>query len=500
MKISTSAAAPATANVDMLAVAVAKPVALEGAVAELDRALGGTIGRLVKGGEIRGAAGQVTVLHTEGQGVRARRVAVVGLGKLATADAESVRNAAGAAVRSLGSVRGRTLAFVLDGLPVDAAVAARCAVDGAVIGSYRFDHFKTSKTADRPKPPTGLVLLSQERAAGASGRRAAVAAEAVNRARDLQHMPPNLLGPEQLAERARAIAAAHPTMRAEVWDEKKIAARGMGAFAAVAQASSRPARLIVLRHTPRSTARSARNVVLGMVGKGLTFDSGGYSLKPATAMTGMKFDMSGAAAVLEASDAIAQLQLPLKFVSVVGATENMIDTNAMRVDDVVTAANGRTIEITNTDAEGRLVLADCLHHARSLGATHMVDLATLTGGVVVALGDYHAGLMGRDQEWVDRIMTAGERAGEHTWQLPLHDTFKRLYRSEIADMANSSSQRLALACYAGQFLKEFAGEGPWAHLDIAGTADLARSRGDYMGKGGTGFGVRLLVELAESLC
>src|SRR6476659_5770522 len=416
MKISTSAAAPATANVDMLAVAVAKPVALEGAAAELDRALGGTIGRLVKGGEIRGAAGQVTVLHTEGQGVRARRVAVVGLGKLATADAESVRNAAGAAVRSLGSVRGRTLAFVLDGLPVDAAVAARCAVDGAVIGSYRFDRFKTSKTADRPKPPTGLVLLSQERAAGAAGRRAAVAAEAVNRARDLQHMPPNLLGPQQLVE---------------------------------------PARLIVLRHTPRSTARAARNVVLGMVGKGLTFDSGGYSLKPPTAMSGMKFDMSGAAAVLEASDAIAQLQLPLKFVSVVAVTENMIDTNAMRVDDVVTAANGKTIEITNTDAEGRLVLADCLHHARSLGATHMVDLATLTGGVDVALGDYHAGLMGRDQEWVDRIMTAGERAGEHTWQLPLHETYKRLFRSEIADMANSSTMRMAQAPYAGQFLQEF---------------------------------------------
>ncbi|HWG83155.1 MAG TPA: M17 family metallopeptidase, partial [Gaiellales bacterium] len=184
----------------------------------------------------------------------------------------------------------------------------------------------------------------------------------------------------------------------------------------------------------------------------------------------------------------------------VGATENMIDTNAMRVDDVVTAANGKTIEITNTDAEGRLVLADCLHHARSLGATHMVDLATLTGGVVVALGDYHAGLMGRDQEWVDRIMTAGERAGEHTWQLPLHETYKRLFRSEIADMANSSTMRMAQAPYAGQFLQEFAGDGAWAHLDIAGTADLARSRGDYVGKGGSGFGVRLLVELAEALC
>src|SRR2546423_1249285 len=275
MKISTSAAAAASANVDLLAVAVTRPVELSGPAADLDAALGGSIGRLVKAGEIRGGA----------------------------------------------------------------------------------------------------------------ARKAAVPADAVNRARDLQHMPPNMLGPEELAERAREIARAHPALRAEVWDERRIAARGMGAFAAVAQASSKPARLIVLRHTPVRPARAARGVVLGMVGKGLTFDSGGYSLKPGTAMVGMKFDMSGAAAVLEASNAIAELELPLRFVTVVGATENMIDTNAMRVDDVVTAANGKTIEITNTDAEGRLVLADCLHHARSLGATHMVDLATLTGGGVVALGD-----------------------------------------------------------------------------------------------------------------
>ncbi|MDX6494041.1 MAG: leucyl aminopeptidase, partial [Gaiellales bacterium] len=185
---------------------------------------------------------------------------------------------------------------------------------------------------------------------------------------------------------------------------------------------------------------------------------------------------------------------------VVGSTENMMDTNAYRVDDVVKASNGKTIEITNTDAEGRLVLADCLHHARTLGATHLVDLATLTGGVVVALGDYHAGLMGTDQEWLDRVAAAGERSGEHTWQLPLHKTFRRMLRSDIADMANSSSMRMGIPCYAGQFLKEFAGDGAWAHLDIAGTADLARSRGDYVGKGGTGFGVRLLVELADSLC
>ncbi|HET6848784.1 MAG TPA: leucyl aminopeptidase [Gaiellales bacterium] len=501
MKISTSAAAAASANVDLLAVAVTKPVALEGAAAELDGALDGAISRLVKANEIRGAAGQVTVLHTQpGDGVRARRVAVVGLGSRERADAESVRNAAGAAVRALAAARGRTIGFVLDGLPLETDVAARCAVDGVVIGGYRFDRYKTRNRKDLPQPPSALTLISSDRSAGAAARRAGLVADAVNRARDLQHMPPNELGPEQLAQRAREIAAAHPTMRVEVWDERKIASRGMGAFAAVAQASSKPARLIVLRHTPQRASRAASGTVLGMIGKGLTYDSGGYSLKPPSAQIGMKTDMSGAAAVLEASGAIAELGLPLKFVTVVGATENMIDTNAFRVDDVLTAANGKTIEITNTDAEGRLVLADCLHHARSLGATHMVDLATLTGGVVVALGDYHAGLMGVDQPWLDRVRDAGERAGEHVWQLPLHDTYKRLFKSDIADMANSSSQRMALAPYAGQFLKEFAGDGPWAHLDIAGTADLSRSRGDYVGKGGTGYGVRLLVELAESLC
>jgi leucyl aminopeptidase len=501
MKISTTAAAAASANVDLLAVAVVKPVKLEGAAAELDRALDGAISRLVKANEIRGGAAQVTLLHTSpGGGVRARRVAVVGLGARARADAEAVRNAAGAAVRALASVRGRTIGFVLDGLPLDTAVAARCVVDGVVIGGYRFDRYKTRNVKELPSPPSALTLVSSDRAAGAAARRAGLAADAVNRARDLQHTPPNVLGPEQLAQRAREIAAAHPAMRVEVWDERKIAARGMGAFAAVAQASSKPARLIVLRHTPPRGSRAASGTVLGMVGKGLTFDSGGYSLKPPASQIGMKADMSGAAAVLEASDAIAELGLPLRFVTVVGATENMIDTNAFRVDDVVTAANGKTIEITNTDAEGRLVLADCLHHARTLGATHMVDLATLTGGVVIALGDYHAGMMGVDQEWLDRVRDAGERAGEHVWQLPLHDTYKRLFKSEIADMVNSSSHRMALAPYAGQFLKEFAGDGPWAHLDIAGTADLARSRGDYIGKGGTGYGVRLLVELAESLC
>ena len=329
-------------------------------------------------------------------------------------------------------------------------------------------------------------------------KRATVVTEAVSRARDLQNTPPQDMTPADLADRARAIASEQPKVTAQIRDQRWIEANGMGAFAAVARGNGSPARLITMRYRPARPKRS--DVVLGLVGKGVTFDSGGYSIKPARSMVGMKYDMSGAAAVIEATAAIAELGLPVSVITVAGATENMVDANAYKVGDVLTAKNGKTIEINNTDAEGRLVLADCLHHARTLGATHVVDLATLTGAVVVGLGDFHAGIMGRDQDWVDRLVDAGERSGDHLWQLPLHETFARFIRSDIADMTNSSPLGVAGVSYAARFLQEFAGEGPWAHLDIAGTADLPRPRGDEFAKGGTGFGVRLLVELAESLC
>jgi leucyl aminopeptidase len=303
--------------------------------------------------------------------------------------------------------------------------------------------------------------------------------------------------PEHLARRAREIAAASDAMTAAVLDEAGIAAHGMGAFAAVARASGHPPRLITLRYEP---PRADGDVVLGLVGKGVTFDAGGLSIKTRAGLIGMKADMSGGAAVLEAIAAIAELGLPLRVVTVVGATENMLDANAFKVDEVVRTASGKTVEITNTDAEGRLVLADCLHHARAAGATHLVDVATLTGAVVTALGDQYAGVMGRDDAWIEQVREAGERAGEHVWRLPLHDRWRRLLRSPVADMKNSDETRMAGSAVAARFLQEFAGDGPWAHLDIAGVADLDRQRGDEMGKGPTGFGVRLLVELAESLC
>lgn len=480
---------------DLLAVAVTHPVKLTGGLAALDKQLGGRIQQLVDAGEIRGKLNGVTVIHTGGTEIKAARIAVVGLGSAEKLDGDAVRSAFGALTRTATNVRARSVAVAIDTVPLDAADATRYVIEGVSAADYRFDRYRTQGKADRPQPLRSLALLGADRAAS---RRTGVVAAAVSRARDLQNTPPNLLGPPELADRARAIGREHARVSTTIRDQRWIAANGMGAFAAVTQANDSPARLITMRYRPERPRR--RDVVLGLVGKGVTFDSGGLSIKPARSMIGMKYDMSGAAAVIEATAAIAELKLPVQVVTVAGATENLLDAQAYKVGDVLTAENGKTIEITNTDAEGRLVLADCLHHARSLGATHVVDLATLTGAVVLALGDLHAGVMGRDQEWVDQVLAAGEQSGDHLWQLPLHDTFLRYFRSDVADMANSSSLGLAGSSYAGRFLQEFAGEGPWAHLDIAGTADLTRSRGDEFARGGTGYGVRLLVELAQSLC
>jgi len=493
MRITTTTQSPTRTSADVLAVPIPKPPVLEGAAAEVDSALGGTIARLIESGEIRGGRGQVTMVHTGDGGLRARRVAVAGLGS--SPDADAVRLAAAASARAAGNIRARSLGFAVEAAPLERDLATRCVVEGALLGEYRFDRYLTGPAADRPGRLDSLALVGGARR---QAQRAGVVAAAVNRARDLQNTPSNHLGPQQLAERARAIAAEHGSVTATVHDRRFLERRRMGAFLAVAAAGGAQPALITLRHRPPRAPRSG--AVLGLVGKGLTFDSGGLSLKPARSMTGMKFDMSGASAVLEATAAIAELGLPVEVVTVVGAVENLVSPTGMRPDDIVRAANGKTIEITNTDAEGRLVLADCLHHARSLGATHVIDLATLTGAVVVGLGDFHAGLFGRDREFVDRIRDAGELGGEHVWELPLHDTFKRFYRSEVADMVNGSFAGRGGPCYAARFLQEFAGEGPWAHLDIAGVADLDRDRGDGLGKGGTGFGVRLLVELAQSLC
>jgi leucyl aminopeptidase len=271
----------------------------------------------------------------------------------------------------------------------------------------------------------------------------------------------------------------------------------MGSFAAVAQGSYNEPRLSVMRYEPEG---AKADMTLGLVGKAITFDTGGISLKPAKGMEDMKGDMSGGAAVVAAMCAIADLGLPVRTLAVVASTENMPDGRSYRPGDIINAANGKTIEVTNTDAEGRLVLADALWYAREQGATHVMDLATLTGAMSVALGDFYAGFFANDDEWADAIATAGEASGDHIWRMPLHPRYRRYVKSSFADMKNSSDLRQAGAVLAAEFLKEFAGEGPWAHLDIAGPAFLDRSRGDYLWQpGGSGYGVRLIAELASRI-
>ena len=484
---------------DVLAFAVLEPAELPPAARELDRLLGGRLERLVAAGELKGSRGTVTLLHTDGE-IAARRVAAVGAGKRADADRDALRTAAARAAERTAAVGGRALAWLLDeSLPLGPAEQARAVVDGAVIASYEPGRWKTNE-GERPTPAERLVLCGPAAAGAADEARGeGVVAAWTNRCRDLVNAPANELTPAALAAFAEETAGRFPHLRAESLGPDEIRAAGMGAFAAVAQGSHNPPRLVFLAYDPPAPVRD--DVVLGLVGKAITFDSGGLSLKPAQRMDEMKSDMGGGGAVLCALGAIAELELPLRIRAVVGSCENMPGGHAYRPGDIVTAANGKTIEVTNTDAEGRLVLADALWYARQSGATHVLDLATLTGGVVVAIGDFYAGLFGNDAGWIEEVRAAAEASGDHAWPLPVHDTYARYYQSTFADMKNSSDLRQAQPAYAARFLQEFAGEGPWAHLDIAGVAFLERGRGDaFTSRGATGYGVRLVAELVSRLC
>jgi leucyl aminopeptidase len=375
---------------------------------------------------------------------------------------------------------------------------AAALVEGTIIGGYSPGLWKTRED-DRPRTIDRIVVgRSETPELRAAAERAAMLAERTNRARDLANMPPNELYPATLAERAAALADEHEHLTATVLEPKEMEKLGMGALLAVGAGSHNDPRLIVLRYEPPEATR--QDVVLGLVGKAITFDAGGISIKPAGGMDAMKGDMAGGAGTLHGIGAIAALALPVRAIAVIAAAENLPSGHAFRPGDILRAANGKTIEIVNTDAEGRLVLADALWYARREGATHVIDLATLTGAMAVALGDLYAGFFANDDEWRDRIIAAGDRSGDLVWPFPLHPRYRRYVDSAYADMKNGSTLREASPALAAEFLQEFAGEGPWAHVDMAGPGFLDRSRGDYLRvPGGTGYGVRLIAELATSL-
>jgi leucyl aminopeptidase len=439
--------------------------------------------RLVELGEAKPGLKKVAVAHEDAPGGGQRRVLIAGLGQRDAFDAEAARVAAAAAAgraKELGAVSLSWAAPEGDG--VTAGI-----VEGTLLKLYSFDRFKSGNSDDNG----GVETLEVSGGDESEVERAHVAAGAANAARDLQNLPSNFATPSFLAERAAEIADDYESLEVELFDRDAIEARGMGAFAAVAQGSVAEPRLIVLRYRPRGAAGPH----LGYVGKAVTFDTGGISIKPSAKMQEMKFDMSGGAAVLEATEAIARLGLPVTLTAVVPSTENMPSGSAVKPGDIVTAMNGKTIEINNTDAEGRLILADALAYAVDQGAERLVDVATLTGAVLFALGHTYAGLWSNDDAWFEQVRAAGERSGELGWRMPLHPEYFDLTKGTVADLQNAAEARVAQSNYAAEFLRQFVDDRPWVHVDIAGTAwGMTRN---YVGKGASGFGTRMLIELAS---
>jgi leucyl aminopeptidase len=441
-------------------------------------------------GDAKGSFKTLTRLYPGGP----ERLLVVGLGEREALDAEKLRALAATAVGEAQKVEATSLAWQLPSFE-DEAAAAEALVTGTILGDYRFERFKGKGTDDEDEEPPvrldSLTLLAPAELAGAA-ETARVYSEAANRARDLQETPANFARPEDLAARAEEIAAGNDKVTVEVLDGDAIRAKGMGGIAAVTQGGPVDARLIVLHYRGGGAGPT-----LGFIGKGVTFDTGGIVLKPGAGMQEMKFDMSGASAVLEATAAIAELGLPIDLITVVPSTENMPSGTAVKPGDVITQYNGKTVEVNNTDAEGRLILADALAYAIELGAERVIDMATLTGAVVIALGSTYAAVVSNDDELAAELSAAGEESGELVWRLPLHDEYRALMKGTVADLSNLAKKREAGTITASAFLEEFVDETPWAHIDIAGTAwDVNRA---YTGKGGSGYGVRLLVQLVRDL-
>jgi leucyl aminopeptidase len=405
------------------------------------------------------------------------------VGAPAQLDADGLRTAAAQIARALRS-EGGTIAWRAEN-----AEEVRAIVEGTAFGAYDPGLFKAGYTA---RPELTLALDAPAELHELADRQATIVRH-LDVARDLANRPPNDLTPVGLA--AHAKSHSHPHLTVESYGRDWIEAQGMGAFAAVAAGSSEEPQLIVMRYDPPD---APDDFVLGLVGKAITFDSGGISLKPPLRMQDMKGDMCGGAAVIEATAAIAELGLPVRLLTVVASTENVQDGKAFKPGDILRASNGKTIEIINTDAEGRLLLADALHYTRESGATHVIDFATLTGAMSIALGDLYAGWFANDDEFAAHVHAAAETGGDLAWRFPLHPRYRRYVDSDFADMKNGSELREAGAVLAAEFLREFSGEGPWAHFDIAGPAYIKRRRPDYaLDQGGTGYGVRLIVELAQ---
>ena len=444
---------------------------------------------VIAGGEVTGKAFETTLLHRPAK-LKAKRLLLLGGGKAKTFSAFDLRRLAGAAVRTLKAKGLRSFAFLAPEVGLKAEDAVRAIVEGAFVGNFDPDYYKSDRKDQKIDALTVVARGDQAKLQQAVDE-ARIVGESQNFTRDLVNEPSNRMTPTILADRAKKMAA-EVGLKCEVYGADKIKELKMGAFWSVAQGSDEPPTLIVLRYEP---AGAPEKPVLGLVGKGITFDTGGISIKPSDGMEKMKYDMAGGATMIGAMRAIALLKPNLKITAIILATENMPSGKAQKPGDVQIAMSGKSIEIINTDAEGRLVLADGLFYARQLGCTHLIDAATLTGAVVVALGSINAGIFANDDAMYDRFSHALDKAGEKMWRMPLDDEYKEIIRSNIADIVNSGG-RWGGAITAAMFLKEFAEETPWLHLDIAGTAWTEEQK-PWIAKGPSGIALRSLVEFAR---
>jgi len=463
-----------------------------GATGAVDQALGGLITQLIAEGEIKGKRNEITLIHSMGR-IAPHRVVVAGLGKEAELTLSGIRGVTAEACRFLRRVGALQVATIAHGAGVggiDAEKSAQAVTEGAMLGLYTFRKHQT-KEAEEGEIEQLLIVERDEEKLSALERgctRGRIMAEATKLARDMANEPANYMTPTQMAEVAQRVADEWG-LECRILEQGDMERLGMGALLGVARGSRQPPKLILLSYKGGDPSRSS----LGLVGKGITFDSGGISMKPSEGMGDMKGDMAGGAAVIAAMRAIGELRPKVSVTALVPATENLPDGAALKPGDIVQASNGKTIEVVTTDAEGRLILADALCYAHKLGLSPVLDVATLTGACHIALGDFCTGAFGNNQELVDRLIRAGEEAGEYIWQMPMYEEYREQNKSDIADIKNSAG-RWGGAITGAQFLAEFVEDTPWVHLDIAGTSHAEKDR-TYLVKGATGVAVRTLANL-----
>ena len=468
----------------------------EGDLAVIDKALDGAISKLVSEGEIKGKLREITVVHSLGK-LPAARVVIVGLGKQSELTSDKIREMVAETCRFLRQKDIDSIATVAQGAGVagiGVESAAQVVTEGALLGTYTFRKHMTQEAEHGEIKQLTIVDTDETKLPSLDkgfdlGK---VLAEATNLARDMVNEPANYMTPCQMAESAKQLAEKYG-LELNVLEREQMQELGMGGVLGVSRGSLEPPKFIMLHYK----GGDSTDVDIALIGKGITFDSGGISIKPSEKMEEMKGDMAGGASVIAAISAVAQLKPKINVLAIVPATENLPSGSAQKPGDIVTTLSGKTIEVVNTDAEGRLVLADALGYANKLGVKHIIDAATLTGAMVIALGNSYTGAFSNNQELMDRVVTAGTEAGELIWQMPMHESYREQIKSDVADLKNVGG-RPAGSITAAQLLAEFAGDTPWVHLDIAGTSTSEKERG-YLVKGATGIPVRTLVNLVLSL-